>query len=62
LVIDCEHLIRTDFAAAGTLLNWAAEQQAKGQQLQFDKLHRLVAILFNVLGINEHAWVVVRKK
>lgn len=62
LVIDCEHLIRTDFAAAGTLLNWAAEQQARGQQLQFDKLHRLVAILFNVLGINEHAWVVVRKK
>lgn len=62
LVIDCEQLIRTDFAAAGTLLNWAAEQQAKGRQLQFDKLHRLVAILFNVLGINEHAWVVVRKK
>lgn len=62
LVIDCEHLIRTDFAAAGTLLNWAAEQQARGRQLQFDKLHRLVAILFNVLGINEHAWVVVRKK
>jgi hypothetical protein len=30
--------------------------------MQFDKLHRLVAILFNVLGINEHAWVVVRKK
>ena len=61
LVIDCEHLIRMDFAAAGTLLNWVAEQQSKGHQVQLDKLHRLVAILFNVIGVDEHAWVVVRK-
>lgn len=61
LIIACDRLIRMDFAAAGSALNWAAEQQAQGHVLQFDKLQRLVAIFFNVIGVNEHAWVVPRK-
>jgi hypothetical protein len=50
-----------DFAAAGSVLNWAAEQQGHGHVVQFHNLQRLVAIFFNVIGINEHAWVVPRK-
>ncbi|MFN3437655.1 MAG: STAS domain-containing protein [Acidovorax sp.] len=61
LTIACDKLIRVDFAAAGSVLNWAAEQQGHGHVIQFQNLQRLVAIFFNVIGINEHAWVVPRK-
>jgi hypothetical protein len=61
LTIACDKLIRVDFAAAGSVLNWAAEQQSHGHVIQFQNLQRLVAIFFNVIGINEHAWVVPRK-
>lgn len=61
LIILCERLIRMDFSAAGSVLNWAAEQQGKGRDVRFQDLHRLVAVFFNVIGISEHAWVVPRK-
>ena len=61
LTIACDKLIRVDFSAAGSVLNWAAEQQALGHDIQFQNLQRLVAIFFNVIGINEHAWVLPRK-
>jgi len=61
LAVACDRLIRVDFAAAGSVLNWAAAQQAEGHAVQFVNLHRLVAVLFNVIGINEHAWVIPRK-
>ncbi|MDA8444451.1 STAS domain-containing protein [Paracidovorax valerianellae] len=61
LIISCDRLIRVDFAAAGSVLNWAAEQQAQGHAVHFINLQRLVAVFFNVIGVNEHAWVVPRK-
>lgn len=61
LPIDCERLIRVDFVAAGSVLNWAAGQQGQGQVVEFHGLQRLVAIFFNVIGINEHAWVLPRR-
>ena len=61
LVIGCDKLIRVDFAAAGSVLNWVAEQQGQGHVVHFHNLQRLVAIFFNVIGINEHAWVIPRK-
>ena len=61
LIIACDRLIRIDFSAAGSVLNWAAEQQSSGHVVHFRNLHRLVAIFFNVIGVNEHAWVVPRK-
>jgi hypothetical protein len=61
LIIPCERLIRMDFSAAGSVLNWAADQQSKGMDVRFQDLHRLVAVFFNVIGISEHAWVVPRK-
>jgi len=59
-VVVCSRLIRLDFLAAGTLLNWVTSQQAEGRQVQFKDLHRLVAVFFNVIGINEHAKLIVR--
>jgi ABC-type transporter Mla MlaB component len=61
LAVACDQLIRVDFAAAGSVLNWAAEQQGHGHVVHFQNLHRLVAIFFNVIGINEHARVIPRK-
>ena len=61
LVVSCDRLIRMDFAAVGSVLNWAAEQQAQGRRVYFTQLHRLLAVLFNVIGINEHARVVPRR-
>ncbi|WP_394787008.1 STAS domain-containing protein [Rhodoferax sp.] len=61
LVVSCDHLMRIDFSAAGSVLNWAAVQQADGRSVQFTGLHRLAAIFFNVIGINEYAKVIPRR-
>jgi anti-anti-sigma regulatory factor len=60
VVISCTQLIRIDFSAAGTLLNWVTSRQAEGRQVQFVEVHRLVAAFFNVIGISEHARVIAR--
>ncbi|MDR7380182.1 hypothetical protein J2X19_004884 [Rhodoferax ferrireducens] len=61
LIVSCDHLMRIDFSAAGSVLNWAAVQHAAGHQVQFTGLHRLAAIFFNVIGINEYAKVIPRR-
>ena len=60
IVVDCYGLLRVDFPAAGSILNWVAARQAAGCSVQFRDVHRLVAAFFNVIGINEHAQVVPR--
>ena len=60
MIISCDRLIRIDFSAAGTLLNWVSARQAEGRQVQFIQVHRLVAAFFNVIGISEHAKVGAR--
>ncbi|HXD43060.1 MAG TPA: STAS domain-containing protein, partial [Ramlibacter sp.] len=60
MVISCSRLIRIDFSAAGSLLNWVTSRQVEGRQVQFVEVHRLVAAFFNVIGISEHARVLAR--
>lgn len=60
LVVSCANLIRVDFSAAGSILNWVAARQSEGCQVQFRTVHRMVAAFFHVIGIHEHARVVVR--
>jgi anti-anti-sigma regulatory factor len=60
MIISCARLIRIDFSAAGTLLNWVTARQTEGRQVQFVEVHRLVAAFFNVIGISEHARVSAR--
>ena len=60
LVISCARLIRVDFSAAGSILNWVAVRESEGCLVQFHDVPRLVAAFFNVIGINEHAQVVLR--
>jgi ABC-type transporter Mla MlaB component len=60
LSISCMKLVRVDFSAAGTLLNWVSSLQTHGRQVQFTGVHRLIAGFFNVIGISESARIVVR--
>ncbi|MBT0569977.1 STAS domain-containing protein [Curvibacter sp. CHRR-16] len=60
LVIECQDLERMDFTAAGSLLNWAVKRQSEGKRVELVDLHRLVAAFFHVLGIQEHAKLVLR--
>ena len=61
LMISCAKLIRVDFSAAGTLLNWASAREAEKRFVQFTDVNRLVAAFFNVIGITEHARVIIRR-
>ena len=60
LLVSCSTLIRVDFAAAGSILNWVAGRQQEGCQVQFREVHLLVAVFFNVIGITEHSKVTVQ--
>jgi ABC-type transporter Mla MlaB component len=60
LMVSCARLMRVDFSAAGSLLNWVANRQTEGCNVQFRDVHRLVGAFFNVIGINEHARVLLR--
>lgn len=55
--LSCRQLQRVDFGAAGTLLNWSAEQQGRGRRVVFRHLNRLVAAFFGVIGITDSALV-----
>ena len=59
LEVDCSHLLRVDFIAAGDLLNWVLSKRAENRSVQFVDAHRLVALFFGAMGINEHARVLV---
>ncbi|MBE0474801.1 STAS domain-containing protein [Rhodoferax sp.] len=58
--ICCTDLIRVDFSAAGSILNWVAQAQAKGRQIEFRDVPPLAASFFNLIGINQHAHVITR--
>ncbi len=57
LEIDCSHLLRVDFIAAGDLLNWVLARRSEERQVVFNNPHRLIALFFGAMGINEHAKV-----
>lgn len=60
LAIDCEHLLRVDFIAAGDLLNWVLARRSENRDVAFLNPHRVVAMFFGAMGINEHALVKLR--
>lgn len=58
--VSCARLIRVDFIAAGDLLNWVLARRSENRSVSFSEAHRLVALFFGAMGINEHAKVKVR--
>lgn len=61
LSISLRQLRRIDFSSAGALLNWAMMQHERGKTLQFTGVHRLIAGLFSILGLHEHALIQLRR-
>ncbi|MGC9162188.1 MAG: STAS domain-containing protein [Thiomonas sp.] len=61
LSISLRQLRRIDFSSAGALLNWAMTQHDAGKILQFTGVHRLIAGLFSILGLHEHAIIQLRR-
>ena len=59
--VSCARLIRVDFIAAGDLLNWVLSKRTQKSSVTFTDAHRLVALFFGAMGINEHARVQVRR-
>ena len=59
--VSCARLIRVDFIAAGDLLNWVLTKRNENRAVHFVDAHRLLALFFGAMGINEHAKVAVRK-
>ncbi len=59
--VSCARLIRVDFIAAGDLLNWVLTKRNDNRAVHFVDAHRLLALFFGAMGINEHAKVQVRK-
>jgi hypothetical protein len=57
--VSCARLIRVDFIAAGDLLNWVLAKRTENRSITFAEAHRLVALFFGAMGINEHARVQV---
>ncbi|MCW2314100.1 STAS domain-containing protein [Rhodoferax antarcticus] len=60
VLVSCDSLVRVDFSAAGSILNWVASAQAADKKVEFCRLPHLVAAFFNLIGINEHARVTAR--
>ena len=58
--VSCARLIRVDFIAAGDLLNWVLARRGENKSVSFIEAHRMVALFFGAMGINEHARVRVR--
>ena len=59
ITVSCARLIRVDFIAAGDLLNWVLTRRSENRTVTFVDSHRLVALFFGAMGINEHARVQV---
>jgi ABC-type transporter Mla MlaB component len=60
VAISCAQLRRVDFSAGGSLLNWLANAQAAGCQIRLVDVPQLLVAFFNLIGLHEHAHIVVR--
>ncbi len=60
-VIDCQFLMRVDFTAAGTILQWLMAAMSRGTQVELRGVSRLVAAFFHVVGIDEAVTVRLRQ-
>lgn len=60
-IIDCSHLTRVDFNAAGRLLTGLAPFCGVGKLIEFHNVNHLVVELFNVIGLKDIARIVPHK-
>jgi ABC-type transporter Mla MlaB component len=58
--ISCERLIRVDLMAAGELLNWIGARRAEGRRVRLIEVHRLLALFFCAMGLDDQATIELR--
>jgi hypothetical protein len=61
-ILSCVRLVRMDFDAAGSILNWVSGAEAQRRTVQFIHVPRLLAAYFDVMGISSHARVLAGKR
>lgn len=61
VVVDCQHLHRMDFSAAGQLLSGMSGMIADNKSIEFLQVNHLVAVLFQVMGYQDIASIQARK-
>ena len=61
VIVNLGELRRLDFSSAGIILNWVMAQAAAGRSVRFEGVHRLIAGLFVILGINSVAQIELRR-
>jgi anti-anti-sigma regulatory factor len=61
VIVNLGELRRLDFSSAGIILNWVMAQTAAGRSVRFEGVHRLIAGLFVILGINSVAQIELRR-
>ena len=60
VTVACDRLIRVDLMAAGELLNWVSARRAEGRLVRFTQVHRLVALFFCAMGLDDQAPIELR--
>lgn len=60
--VDCSAVTRTDFVAAGALLQWAVALKDGGREVELQNVHGLLAAFFHIVGIADVARVVPRPR
>lgn len=60
VMVSCARLIRVDLMAAGELLNWVAARRSEGRLVRFTQVHRMVALFFCAMGLNDQAPIELR--
>ncbi|HJU70688.1 MAG TPA: STAS domain-containing protein [Paucimonas sp.] len=60
-ILDCMHLLRVDFGAAGQLLTGLMPIASAGAEIELRNVNHLVAALFQVIGLQNIARILPRK-
>jgi anti-anti-sigma regulatory factor len=60
VLLDCKHLARIEFVAAGQLLNQLAPLAGAGRVIEFHGVNHLVSALLNLMGLNSIAKIIPR--
>ena len=62
LLLSCERLVRVDFEAAVSILNWVTHLNEHQRNVLFVNVPRLLAAYFDVVGISAQAHVLTGKR
>lgn len=58
--VSCARLIRVDLMAAGELMNWVGARRSEGRLVRFVEVHRVLALFFCAMGLDEQATIELR--